>query len=35
VELSDALIAATASIHGLELWTRNKKHYPMKEIHFY
>jgi predicted nucleic acid-binding protein len=35
VELGDALIAATASIHGLELWTRNKKHYPMKEIRFY
>jgi predicted nucleic acid-binding protein len=27
VELGDALIAATASIHGLALWTRNRKHY--------
>ena len=35
LELGDALIAATASIHGLQLWTRNKKHYPMKDIrHF-
>ena len=32
VELGDALIAATAAIHGLQLWTRNKKHYPMTEI---
>jgi len=35
VELGDALIAATASIHNLELWTRNRRHYPMKEICFY
>jgi predicted nucleic acid-binding protein len=35
VELGDALIAATVSIHGLELWTRNRKHYPMKDIAFY
>lgn len=35
VELGDALIAAAASIHGLTLWTRNKKHYPMKELSFY
>jgi hypothetical protein len=35
VELGDALIAAAASIHGLDLWTRNRKHYPMKDITFY
>jgi len=35
VELGDALIAATASVHNLALWTRNRKHYPMKDIAFY
>ena len=35
VELGDALIAAAASIHDLDLWTRNRKHYPMKDITFY
>ena len=35
VELGDALIAATVSIHNLELWTRNRRHYPMKDIQFY
>ncbi len=35
VELGDALIAATASIHKLDLWTRNRRHYPMKDITFY
>ena len=35
VELGDALIAATAAIHRLELWTRNQKHYPMKDVVFY
>ena len=35
IELGDALIAATVSIHKLELWTRNRKHYPMKDIAFY
>ena len=35
VELGDALIAATAAIHKLELWTRNQKHYPMKDLAFY
>ena len=35
VELGDALIAATASLHNLVLWTRNRKHYPMKAIAFY
>ncbi len=35
VELGDALIAATASLHKAQLWTRNRRHYPMKEIVFY
>lgn len=35
VELGDALIAATASIHDLTLWTRNRKHYPMKDCLFF
>ena len=34
-ELGDALIAATASIHQLALWTRNHKHYPMKDLNFF
>lgn len=35
VELGDALIAASASIHKLDLWTRNRRHYPMKDVSFY
>ena len=35
VELGDALIAACASSNGLDLWTLNKKHYPMKDVRFY
>jgi predicted nucleic acid-binding protein len=35
VELGDALIAATVSIHHLELWTRNRRHYPMNDIDFF
>jgi predicted nucleic acid-binding protein len=35
VELGDALIAATASIHNFQLWTRNRRHYPMKGLIFY
>jgi len=35
LELGDALIAATASIHNLELWTRNRRHYPMKDVAFF
>jgi predicted nucleic acid-binding protein len=32
IELADALIAATAGIHECKLWTRNRKHYPMRDI---
>lgn len=35
VELGDALIAATVSVHKLQLWTRNRRHYPMKDLAFY
>jgi len=35
LELGDALIAATAAVHSLALWTRNTKHYPMKDISLY
>jgi hypothetical protein len=31
VTLADAMVAATSRISGYELWTRNKKHYPMLE----
>jgi predicted nucleic acid-binding protein len=33
--LGDALIAATASRHDLQLWTRNRKHFPMKDLRFF
>ena len=35
VEVADALIAACAGLNNAELWTRNRKHYPMKEISFF
>jgi predicted nucleic acid-binding protein len=35
VELPDALIAATAAVHGMQLWTRNRKHFPMSDISFF
>ena len=35
VELGDALIAATAVANRATLWTRNRKHYPMKELSFF
>ena len=35
VQLGDALIAASASIETLELWTLNRKHYPMRDIRFF
>jgi predicted nucleic acid-binding protein len=33
--LGDALIAATASVHQLQLWTQNRKHFPMKDLQFF
>lgn len=35
VELADALIAAAAATAGLSLWTLNRKHYPMRDVHFF
>jgi predicted nucleic acid-binding protein len=35
LELGDALIASAALLNRAELWTRNRKHYPMKELSFY
>jgi predicted nucleic acid-binding protein len=35
IELGDALIAATASVHRLDLWTQNRKHFPMKDVQFF
>jgi predicted nucleic acid-binding protein len=33
-ELGDALIAAGTVMRGASLWTRNRKHYPMKSLVF-
>ena len=35
VELGDALIAASASVVNLSLWTINKKHYPMPDVRLF
>ena len=35
LEMGDALIAAAASLNRAALWTRNRKHYPMKELVFF
>lgn len=35
VELGDALIAATATLHEMPLWTRNRKHDTMKGVELY
>jgi predicted nucleic acid-binding protein len=35
VELGDALIAAAAVLNHAALWTRNRKHYPMKDLNFF
>lgn len=35
LELGDALIAASVVLNGAELWTRNRKHYPMSAISFF
>jgi len=35
VEIADALIAASAVASAAELWTLNRKHYPMKGLSFF
>ena len=35
VEIADALVAAAAFVHQTELFTLNRKHYPMKNIRFH
>ncbi len=35
VEIADALIAASAVANNAELWTRNRKHYPMNKLSFF
>ncbi|MGH9632597.1 MAG: type II toxin-antitoxin system VapC family toxin, partial [Bryobacteraceae bacterium] len=35
VEIGDALIAACAVANNAKLWTRDRKHYPMKELSFF
>ena len=35
VQMGDALIAASAVENEAALWTRNRKHFPMKEIVFF
>ena len=32
ISLEDYLIAATVKFYNLQLWTYNKKHYPMEDI---
>jgi hypothetical protein len=35
LDLGDALMAAAAAVHDLELWTRNRRRYPMRGLKFY
>jgi len=35
LELGDALMASAALLNRAHLWTRDRKHYPMKELSFY
>jgi predicted nucleic acid-binding protein len=35
LKIADALIAAGAVTHSAQLWTRNRKHYPMEELSFF
>ena len=35
IEIADALIAASAVENNAELWTGNRKHYPMKDLSFF
>ncbi len=34
ISLEDYMIAATAKYYGLQLWTYNRKHYPMEDVVF-
>ena len=34
ISLEDYMIAATAKFYSLQLWTYNKKHYPMTDLVF-
>jgi predicted nucleic acid-binding protein len=35
LDIADALIAATAAVRGMRLWTRNRKHFPMPDVSFF
>ncbi len=35
VQLGDALIGASAHLEKAMLWTRNRKHYPMRDVEFF
>jgi predicted nucleic acid-binding protein len=35
VQIGDALIAAAAVLNHAAVWTRNRRHYPMRELTFY
>ena len=34
ISLEDYMIAGTAKYYGLQLWTYNRKHYPMRDLVF-
>ena len=35
LDIADALIASAAVMNNASLWTRNRKHYPMKGLRFF
>jgi predicted nucleic acid-binding protein len=35
VEIADAFVAACAFMEDAELWTLNRKHYPMKDLSYF
>jgi len=35
LDFADSIVAATAAIHGLTLFTYNTRHYPMPEVKLY
>jgi predicted nucleic acid-binding protein len=35
VEVADALVAASAVANHADLWTRNRRQYPMKDVSFF